>query len=172
MMLATMLMLAVWSSAAMAKPTPSPGVHIDPGSPAAKEYAIPLAQARGGGSGGSGSGQLFGRGITRSPTVAPSSAPTDASPTAEATAAPVTPSRKRHRRVAHHAAVRARAAPRAQAGQIAAAPTTQISAPARTAGSGSGIAWMLGVAALVLALGGLGGAVLARHGRGTSASTS
>ena len=43
-----------------------PGVHVDPGSPAAHEYALPLGQARSGG-GGSSSGSegttLFGAGI-------------------------------------------------------------------------------------------------------------
>ncbi|MDQ6778682.1 MAG: hypothetical protein M3071_21210, partial [Actinomycetota bacterium] len=60
-----MLVPAMGSSVALARPAPPPGVHIDPGSPVAKEYAIPLASARGGG--GSGSGQLFGGGITRAP---------------------------------------------------------------------------------------------------------
>jgi hypothetical protein len=45
-----------------------PGVHIDPGSPAAKEYALPVSQARGAASGGEGSDpsseRLFGSGIT------------------------------------------------------------------------------------------------------------
>lgn len=44
-----------------------PGVHVDPGSPAAKEYALPLNQARqiGGGAGQAkaGSSTLFGAGI-------------------------------------------------------------------------------------------------------------
>lgn len=45
-----------------------PGVHADPGSPAAKEYALPINQARQTGSGGtghakSGSAALFGSGI-------------------------------------------------------------------------------------------------------------
>lgn len=44
-----------------------PGVHLDPGSPAAKEYALPLNQARqtGGGSrhASTGSAALFGAGI-------------------------------------------------------------------------------------------------------------
>jgi hypothetical protein len=59
-----------------------PGVHVDPGSPAGKEYALPLDQARreAGGSGiggsndpsssGSGKGggsQLFGEGIKKKP---------------------------------------------------------------------------------------------------------
>lgn len=46
-----------------------PGVHIDPRSPAAKEYALPLAQARQIGAGGGASeneGPLFGAGITPS----------------------------------------------------------------------------------------------------------
>jgi len=43
-----------------------PGVHVDPGSPAAHEYALPLGQARqtGGGSASGGEGStLFGAGI-------------------------------------------------------------------------------------------------------------
>jgi hypothetical protein len=43
-----------------------PGVHVDPRSPAAKEYALPLAQARKtGGGGASGGHGLFGAGIRR-----------------------------------------------------------------------------------------------------------
>lgn len=44
-----------------------PGVHVDPGSPAAKEYAIPLSVARGQGTEAASSGKepaLFGAGIT------------------------------------------------------------------------------------------------------------
>ena len=43
-----------------------PGVYQDSGSPAAKQYAIPIDSARGEASGGGGSGstQLFGAGIT------------------------------------------------------------------------------------------------------------
>ncbi len=44
-----------------------PGVHVDPGSPAAKQYALPLNQAReighGGGGAGASSSGLFGAGI-------------------------------------------------------------------------------------------------------------
>jgi hypothetical protein len=54
------------------------GVFIDPGSPAGKEYAIPLAAARhqsGGASSGRSSpddpGPLFGQGISRAPTRKP-----------------------------------------------------------------------------------------------------
>jgi hypothetical protein len=45
--------------------SPPNGVHLDPGSPAGKEYAIPLAAARGGAIGTSGQ-QGFGSGIARS----------------------------------------------------------------------------------------------------------
>ena len=53
---------------AAAAPGLEPGVHIDPGSPAEKEYVLPLNQARQTG-GGRGSGQsstatLFGAGVT------------------------------------------------------------------------------------------------------------
>ncbi len=43
-----------------------PGVHVDPGTPAAKQYALPLSQAREMGRGGAGAGassSLFGAGI-------------------------------------------------------------------------------------------------------------
>jgi hypothetical protein len=63
--------LAVLAGGLLAGATPAlalePGVHIDPGSPAAKEYAIPLSKAREGGGGGGSSGTeaaLFGAGIT------------------------------------------------------------------------------------------------------------
>lgn len=87
-----LLLFAGVPGIALASTLPS-GVHADPGSPAGKEYAIPLNQARGGGGGGtsggrgggtsggsgggtsagSGSGssqQLFGSGITAAPTAA------------------------------------------------------------------------------------------------------
>lgn len=53
-------------SAAVAAPgTPSAGVHVDPSSPVAKEYALPLATARGAPADTGSVGSLFGRGITR-----------------------------------------------------------------------------------------------------------
>src|SRR5689334_18685292 len=64
--------LAVLASCSgfLATPAPAlePGVHVDPGSPAGKEYSLPLGQARqtGGGSGsstGNENSNLFGAGI-------------------------------------------------------------------------------------------------------------
>jgi hypothetical protein len=55
------------ATSAQAAEALEPGVHADPGSPAAKEYALPINQARqtgaASGHGGSGSAALFGAGI-------------------------------------------------------------------------------------------------------------
>ena len=148
-------------SVAAAKPALSPGVQVDPGSPASKQYAIPLAQARAGGtSGGSGSGTLFGSGITRAtPASSTPAAPRPRTPASRARAGGPTGGDKGSGAVA-------------QSGQVTAAPGARVPAPGRLAGGGAGSAWMLGVAAIVLALGGLGGAALARHSRGSSTLTS
>src|SRR5690349_20643591 len=62
--------LAVLASSSLLLVAPAtalePGVHVDPGSPAAHEYALPLGQARqtgGGSSNGGENGGLFGAGI-------------------------------------------------------------------------------------------------------------
>ena len=67
--LITVAAMAASISAQLASPASGlePGVHVDPGSPAAKEYALPVNQARVTGSGGERSGgspeKLFGAGI-------------------------------------------------------------------------------------------------------------
>lgn len=68
--MAGILLLLTVSFAATAQATTGlePGVHADPGSPAAKEYALPLSQGRGtngkaSAGGGSGSAAAFGVGI-------------------------------------------------------------------------------------------------------------
>jgi hypothetical protein len=63
-----MLAISCLAVSAQAATGLEPGVHPDPGSPAAKEYALPLNQARQVGGGGgdhasSGSAALFGAGI-------------------------------------------------------------------------------------------------------------
>jgi hypothetical protein len=130
----------------------SPGVHVDPGSPASKEYAIPLSNARGSGSGHSGS--LFGSGIT-SGGGPKAGAGVSVAPTTH----PATPKKPR----AHHHQASVPVAKSAQPVSV-----TPASAPAALKvlhpGSGSGVAWMIGVAALVLVLGG-GAALIARRGR-------
>lgn len=59
-------LMALSPTASQADTGLEPGVHVDPGSPAAKEYVIPLSQARqmgAEGSSGSSSPPLFGAGI-------------------------------------------------------------------------------------------------------------
>jgi hypothetical protein len=62
-------LLALWLalSPGTAAAELEPGVHVDPGSPAAKEYVLPLNHARQTGTGpssGNGAAPLFGAGIT------------------------------------------------------------------------------------------------------------
>ena len=70
--------------AAHAAGNPNQGVHVDPGSPAGKQYAIPIASARGETSGGKGSGSgssappLFGVGVTASTTTSATTTKTPA----------------------------------------------------------------------------------------------
>ena len=60
--------LFVWlSSTAAWASSPTSGVHTDPGSPAGKQYVLPISSARGetsGGQSGSSSPPLFGAGVT------------------------------------------------------------------------------------------------------------
>jgi hypothetical protein len=138
-------------------PSLQPGVHIDPGSPAAQEYAIPLQQARGaapsttGGasSGGSdGSNRPFGSGIT----------PAKTSGTSDG-----------GRSVSRGGASRSGSIPIAK--RVVARPIVPALV-AGAGGSGSGIDWMVGAGLLTLVIGGLGGIVLARVGRRPGASLS
>jgi hypothetical protein len=136
---------------------PSSGVHVDPGSPSSKEYAVPLGSARGSSTpNGPGSTKLFGSGIT--PSTTPSTKASD--PAAHSNV-------RRHqaRKRAHHRKHRA-AAHRARAN------AAKTPAPAAVlnsgGGGGAGAGLMIGAAALVLALGGIGAFVVARRGRRTS----
>ncbi|MGO9972094.1 MAG: hypothetical protein ACLP01_04640 [Solirubrobacteraceae bacterium] len=82
---AQMALVAPGVSLAAAPPNPLPsGVHVDPGSPAAKQYAIPLNTARGTPPGSSGSGSTFGQGISHNPASDKSSG-TRSTPTSAAT---------------------------------------------------------------------------------------
>lgn len=84
------LMLVLTPGAALGKALP-PGVHVDPGSPAGKEYQIPVASARSLGQGKTGSSSsanppLFGVGVSSSTTSTTTSS-TSSSPGAGATSA-------------------------------------------------------------------------------------
>lgn len=114
----TGILAAAVAAPALAGAATSPGVHVDPGSPAGKQYQIPISSARGetaGRSSGSKSGTAptFGSGITSSPSSS-SSTSTSSSPTAT-TASPAAgasaPHRRAARRQAHAAAHGKRNAP-------------------------------------------------------------
>ena len=123
----------------------APGVHIDPGSPAGREYAIPLGQARSTGAPAratrADSAQLFGVGIS----------PSKPGPTPDP--APAAAIRSAHRTAPPPAAVKPEA--------VAITPVRKLLDGG--GGQSSGAWWMLAAGALVLVLGGLGGAVLARR---------
>jgi hypothetical protein len=147
-------LLALWLalSPATAAAELEPGVHVDPGSPAAKEYVLPLNQARqsgGSSSSNDGAAPLFGAGIT------PPGGGSGGSPPTGRGAHPG--SHTTHNTSTH-------------GGSPAPAPTPLPAAVLRTArspnssvGSGSLLA-LLGGGLAVLVLGAFGGTVL-RHSR-------
>ena len=152
-----LLLVFTPTAAAATAPTLPPGVHGDPGSPAAKEYAIPLTQARDDAGNNGSQGHLFGSGITKARGGRP---PDTARSTGEASA-PTTTNQSRT------------TSQRVQSGRVdlkGAVPPRRV---LRASSSGvSGIVWMLGAAALVLALGGLGGAAVARRHGGAGPGSS
>lgn len=157
--LAALAVAAVPALAEQAAPSP-PGVVVDPNSPAGKEYAIPLQQARG----GSG-GHLFGKGIARQAAAVPAVAGRSAS---AAVTSPSTVGTVRRRQGRRGQPVRAR-----RSGQVAPLPAAAGAGlrdepralPAPGGGDATAFAWVVGTAVLVLALGLLAGEALGRHGR-------
>jgi hypothetical protein len=133
-----------------------PGVHVDPGSPSAKEYSVPLGSARGASTpNGPGSNKLFGSGITPSTGSTPPPASTPVHSDSHHHRARKRAHHAKHRKLVHHA----------RKASVKAVPAAALDSGS---GGGAGILWMLGAAALVLALGGLGAFVVARRGRRTS----
>jgi hypothetical protein len=143
-------------------PTLQPGVHVDPGSPAGKEYQIPVVGARteaaGGTQGQGGSPPLFGVGVTPSTASANSS---NGQPVTAASGSPAGSSKT----------TRTAGDPNTRTHTVASSsPTGNGSLPAVVsrdpAGSGSpaagGSGWIALVAGglLVLVLGGGGGLLL------------
>lgn len=170
--LALFLLALALPGAALAKAPP--GVHVDPGSPAAKEYSIPLSTARGAPAGSASSGQLFGAGITKGSGGSGSSggSPPPATPAAPAPAAPAASTAKPHADASHQSHAKKRVAHRAVSpvpAPVAASAQAASAAPSSLKvlhpSSGSGVAWMLGVACLVLLLGGLGAFALRGRAR-------
>jgi hypothetical protein len=165
-------------------------VHVDPSSPVAKEYALPLATARGAQPESGQSGKLFGSGIKHAATVtrttpvqpaAPLTATTQteqpvttggASPTTTATATTMAtatatprvrthrPRRRRHH--LHHGAARPPVLKHTTVARRTAHATPAAYRVLRP-GSGSGLLWMALAALVVVALGSAGGLALRRR---------
>jgi hypothetical protein len=150
---AALALLAATPGTAVAGTTKlQPGVHIDPGSPAAKQYQIPINSARSEAAGKSNSNSsnppLFGQGVT----------PSGGSGAGGASAGSGSGG--------HAAAQHGRAAAR-QHGVKESTPNTASGIPASapsTSGSSGSSAWLaLGGGVLVLLLGGGGGLALRRR---------
>jgi hypothetical protein len=176
----TVCALALPSSALASGSSP---VHVDPSSPVAKEYALPLATARGAAPESGQSGKLFGSGIkhasssTTQTTTAPATPQTvqPAAPTATtttppptstpppATTAPPTATRPAHHPPPHVTTVTLPALTRTVTAKPLAAKATPAAYRVLKPGSGSGLLWMLLAAVLVLALGSAGGLALSRR---------
>lgn len=140
----TLLLAGQVSSAIAAQP----GVHIDPGSPAGKQYAIPIVSARGeaGGQTGSQSPPAFGVGITP-----PSGGQTKAI-TGGRTLGPATTRKDRRRPKTNTGSTTS------NSGSLPAPAAVQTSA----AGGSGWLALTIG-GMLVLILGGAGGMLLRRR---------
>jgi hypothetical protein len=135
-----------------------PGVHVDPGSPAAKEYALPVSQARRAAEGGGSEGtheQLFGAGIEP-----PSSgSPRGGSPSDTTGAHRGTPKRS--------GASSSRSADGSASGAIRTQPPAlvrRVAGGRSSSGGSSSLLVLLGGGVLVLVLGAFAGVVL-RHSR-------
>jgi hypothetical protein len=145
------LCLAPAPALALTATTVEPGVTIDEGSPAAKEYALALSQARRAGSSGARSNSKeapFGAGITP-----PSSGGRHSTPGA---------ARSGHSSAARSIAGTANAESSGSPSTLPAAVLRAARSPAST-GGGSALA-LLGGGVAILVLGALGGIVL-RHNR-------
>jgi hypothetical protein len=175
-----MCVLALPAAAPASKGSP---VHIDPASPVAKEYALPLATARGAPPESGRSGGLFGSGIkhgtrgspTDHTTTVPPPVKTETAPPAETqttppvTTPPVTTTAAqptttlKHHQPGHILTV--------TLPDLVTAPgigtTTTKAVPAAyrvlKPGSGSGVLWMVLAAVVVVAVGSAGGLALARR---------
>lgn len=153
-------------------------LHVDPSSPVAKEYALPLATARGAPPESGRSGRLFGSGIKHSsststpvrsvvapPPTIPQSEPAVTS-TSETTAHARRPHRRHHRhrrRPAEIVTVTLPAPTHPQhTGEVTGTATPAAYRVLRP-GSGSGLLWMALAAVVVVALGSAGGLALRRR---------
>lgn len=155
-----MTLMALSPTAAKADTGLEPGVHVDPGSPAAKEYVIPLRQAQqigAGGSSDSSSPPLFGAGIgPRGPGGSSHShAGAGRTSAAAGSSGPGSASRPSATGIAGRESL----------------PSSVLASSSRAPGDSGSLLALLAGGIAILILGGLGGAMLRRarhfHGPGT-----
>jgi hypothetical protein len=163
--------LAFPAAASASKGSP---VHVDPGSPVAKEYALPLATARGAPPESGRSGGLFGSGIkhrgsgsTSSHTTTSSETPppvqTETTPPVTTTATQTTTSPKHHRTRRITTVTFPDLVTTPATGTTPTADAIPAAYKVLRPGSGSGLLWMVLAAVVVVALGAAGGLALARR---------
>jgi hypothetical protein len=179
---ARLLLTSVCTVCALALPasalaTGGSPVHVDPSSPVAKEYALPLATARGAPPESGMSGKLFGSGIKHSSshaadtitavTTTPPPTEQQVAPTPTVTATTTTPpataTPPAHHSPSHVTTVTLPALTRTVTARPLAAKATPAAYRVLRPGSGSGWLWMVLAAVLVLALGSAGGLALSRR---------
>lgn len=165
----TALLLAVAMPRAATAGGAASGIHIDPGSPAAKEYALPLSSARGVPPGSASSGGLFGVGITYAGARPDGRAATRSRYTAShptpglsQTSASVG---EEHARGSTWSSSRALRLRRTGSRRPSGAGSLKLLTPPAAAetlhsSSGPGNAWMIGAAVAVLALSGIVAAIV------------
>jgi hypothetical protein len=176
---ARFLQTLVCACCALALPAPalaaggSP-VHVDPSSPVAKEYALPLATARGAPPESGHSGKLFGSGIKHASSK-PAQTTTVATPpppvpqvqqpvTSTATLTATTPAPKpRRHRPEHVTTVTLPTLTTATTNREITARATPAAYRVLRPGSGSGLLWMILAAVVVIVLGSAGGVALSRR---------
>lgn len=161
------LSISCGSAAAASGSGLEPGVHVDPGSPAAKEYALPLNQARAtGGVSSSRShsreGALFGAGI-KPPGSGASGSGSGGSGSPRSSGSAGSRGAAAGRRESGAAAAALANGPGAGSAALPAAVVRATREQEHSEGAGSALA-LLGGAIAIIVLGGFGGTVL-RHSR-------
>ncbi len=157
------------------------GVHIDPNSPVAKQYEIPLSTARGVPPGSSGSGALFGAGISSAGSRSAGSTSAGSTSAGSTSAGSKSAGSKsagsksagsKSPGSTSAASTSGTGAPQVTSGHAGAASVTLASAPPAAEkvlhpGSSFGLVWMAGMAVLVLVIGGAGSLALTSRRRTT-----
>jgi hypothetical protein len=142
-----------------------PGVHVDPGSPAAKEYALPVSQARRAGEGGGGSEgtheQLFGAGIKP---------PSSGSPRGGSPSGTTGGHRVARKRAGASSSRSADEGTSGASGTQPPALVRRVAGGRSSSGGGSSLLVLLGGGVVVVVLGAFAGVVL-RHSRRPASTT-